>query len=126
MTFEWIVALRYLRSPNRPAVLRLVTVLAVIGVTAGVTTLVVALSMNTGFRQAIRDRLLSVTAHVNLKPAGPEGISDYQELMARLNNTPGIRSIEPAVYNTVLLSSGGRAHGIVLKGVDPDLERQAS
>jgi lipoprotein-releasing system permease protein len=126
MTFEWLVAVRYLRSPNRPAVLRLVTLLAVIGVAAGVTTLVIALSMNTGFRQAIRDRLLSVTAHVNLKPIGPEGIHDYRELMARLSGTPGVRSIEPAIYNTVLLSFGGRAHGIVLKGVDPDLERRAS
>ena len=80
MKFEWLVALRYLRSPNRPAVLRLVTLLAVIGVAAGVTTLVIALSMNTGFRQAIRDRLLGVTAHVNLKPIGPEGIRDYRDV----------------------------------------------
>jgi lipoprotein-releasing system permease protein len=126
MKFEWLVALRYLRSPNRPAVLRLVTLLAVIGVAAGVTTLVVALSMNTGFRQAIRDRLLTVTAHVNLKPIGQQGIRDYRNLMTRLGSTAGVRSIEPAIYDTVLLSSGGRARGIVLKGVDPELERRAS
>jgi lipoprotein-releasing system permease protein len=126
MSFEWLVALRYLRSPNRPAVLRIVTLLAVIGVAAGVTTLVIALSMNTGFRQAIRDRLLSVTAHVNLKPISPNGIRDYRELMASLNATPGVRSIEPAIYSTVLLSAGGRARGIVMKGVDPELERRAS
>lgn len=126
MTFEWLVALRYLRSPNRPAVLRLVTLLAVLGVAAGVMTLVIALSMNTGFRQAIRDRLLSVTAHVNLKPVNPDGIHDYRVLMTRLQDAPGVRSIEPAVYNTVLLSCGGRARGIVLKGVDPNLELQAS
>jgi lipoprotein-releasing system permease protein len=126
MSFEWLVALRYLRSPNRPAVLRIVTLLAVAGVAAGVTTLVIALSMNTGFRQAIRDRLLTVTAHVNLKPTGTQGIRNYRELMARLSATPDVRSIEPAVYDTVLLSSGGRARGIVLKGVDPDLERKSS
>ena len=126
MTFEWLVALRYLRSPNRPAVLRIVTLLAVVGVAAGVTTLVIALSMNTGFRQAIRDRLLSVTAHVNLKPIGTEGIRDYKQLMDRLANAPGVRSIEPAIYDTVLLSSGPHARGIVLKGVDPELERRAS
>ena len=126
MTFEWLVALRYLRSPNRPAVLRLVTLLAVVGVTAGVTTLVIALSMNTGFRQAIRDRLLSVTAHVNIKPTGPEGIRDYSELIAKLKDVPGVQSIVPAIYNTVLLSAGNHARGIVLKGVDPDLERKAS
>jgi lipoprotein-releasing system permease protein len=126
MKFESFVALRYLRSPNRPAVLRLVTLLAVIGVAAGVTTLVIALAMNTGFRQAIRDRLLTVTAHVNLKPAGPEGIRNYRELMARLAGTPGVRSIEPAIYDTVLLSSGNHARGVVLKGVDPELELNAS
>ncbi len=103
MTFEWLVALRYLRSPNRPAVLRLVTLLAVIGVAAGVMTLVIALSMNTGFRQAMRDRLLGITAHVNLKPIGSQGIRDYRALMMRLSSTPGVRSIEPAVYNTVLV-----------------------
>jgi lipoprotein-releasing system permease protein len=126
MSFEWLVALRYLRSPNRPAVLRIVTLLAVVGVAAGVTTLVIALSMNTGFRQAIRDRLLTVTAHVNLKPTGTQGIRNYRELMEQLKDTPGVRSIEPAVYDTVLLSSGGRARGIVLKGVDPELERKSS
>ena len=126
MKFESFVALRYLRSPNRPAVLRLVTLLAVIGVAAGVTTLVIALAMNTGFRQAIRDRLLTVTAHVNLKPISPEGIRNYRELMARLAGTPGVRSIEPAIYDTVLLSSGNHARGVVLKGVDPELERNAS
>jgi lipoprotein-releasing system permease protein len=126
MKFEWLVALRYLLSPNRPAVLRLVTLLAVVGVASGVMTLVIALSMNTGFRRAIRDRLLSVTAHVNLKPIAKEGIRDYRGLMVRLSSTPGVRSIEPAVYNTVLLSTGGHARGIVLKGVDPDLERRSS
>jgi len=126
VTFEWVVALRYLRSPNRPAVLRLVTLLAVIGVTAGVTTLVIALAMNTGFRQAIRDRLLSVTAHVNLKPLGPNGIRNYRELMAKLSDAPEVKSIEPAVYDQALLSSGGHARGIVLKGVDPELEIRAS
>jgi len=126
MKFESFVALRYLRSPNRPAVLRLVTLLAMIGVAAGVTTLVIALAMNTGFRQAIRDRLLTVTAHVNLKPLGPEGIRNYRELIARLSGTPGVRSIEPAIYDTVLLSSGNHARGVVLKGVDPELELNAS
>src|SRR5277367_1072551 len=126
MKFEWLVALRYLRSPNRPAVLRLVTLLATIGVAAGVMTLVIALSMNTGFRQAMRDRLLGVTAHINVKPIGSQGILNYRELGQKLSATPGVISVEPAVYNTVLLSFGGHARGIVLKGVEPEVEVRAS
>jgi lipoprotein-releasing system permease protein len=124
MKFEWLVARRYLRSPHRPAVLRLATMLSVAGVAAGVMTLVVALAMNSGFRSALRDRLLGVTAHINLKPLNPEGISDYQSLVARLAPTPGVRSIAPVIYGTVLLSSGTRARGVVMKGIDPPAEER--
>jgi lipoprotein-releasing system permease protein len=122
MKFAWLMALRYLRSPNKPAVLRLVTLLAVVGVAAGVATLVIALAMNTGFRRTIQDRLLGVTAHVNIARPGSEGISDYRQLAERLGRTPGVRAVAPAIYLTVLLSAGGGARGIVLKGIDPALE----
>jgi lipoprotein-releasing system permease protein len=122
MKFEWLVARRYLKSKYKPPVLRLVTFLSFVGVAAGVTTLVIALAMNTGFSTAIRNRLLGVMAHINLKPNGTEGIHDYRGLMSRLAKTPGVISITPAVYNRVLLSSGGHAEGIVLKGIDPKLE----
>ena len=126
MKFEWLVARRYLRSPHRPAVLRLVTLLAVAGVAAGVGTLVIALAMNTGFRQTIRDRLLGVTADVNLTRPGADGLRDYRALAEELRATPGVRAAAPAIYQTVLLSAGGRARGIVLKGIDPELERRSN
>lgn len=122
MRFAWLVARRYLRSPNKPAVLRLVTLLAVVGVAAGVATLVIALSMNSGFRSTLQDRLLGVTAHVNLSRPGSEGLSDYTALAERLSHTPGVRAVTPAIYITVLLSSGGHAQGVVIKGIDPALE----
>jgi lipoprotein-releasing system permease protein len=125
MRFEWFVARRYLRSPYRPAVLRLVTAFSVLGVAAGVATLVIALSMNTGFRETLQDRLLGVTAHVSLSRAGPGGIRDYETLGAILAFTPGVRSVTPAVYQTVLLSFGGDARGMVTKGIDPERERRS-
>jgi lipoprotein-releasing system permease protein len=125
MRFEWFVARRYLRSPYRPAVLRLVTAFSVLGVSAGVATLVIALSMNTGFRETLQDRLLGVTAHVSLSRAGPGGIRDYETLASKLASTPGVRSVTPAVYQTVLLSFGGDARGIVTKGIDPERERRS-
>lgn len=125
MNFEWMVARRYLRSKHKPPVLRLVTILSVVGVAAGVATLVIALAMNTGFSDAIRNRLLIVTAHINLKPNGTQGIRDYKALMARVAKTPGVKFVTPAVYNTVLLTAHNNARGIVLKGVDPPLEEKA-
>jgi len=119
MKFAWLVARRYLRSPNRPGVLRLVTLLAVVGVAAGVATLVVALAMNAGFRRTLQDRLLGVTWHVKLSRPGAEGIRDYSQLTERLGQTPGVQAAAPAIYLTVLMSSGNHADGVVLKGIDP-------
>jgi lipoprotein-releasing system permease protein len=124
MSFEWFVARRYLRSPNRPAVLRLVTLFSVLGVAAGVGTLVVALAMNSGFREALQERLLGVQAHISLTRPGPGGIQNYQALAERLAKIPEVRSVTPAIYETVLLSFGGEAQGVVTKGIDVEKEKQ--
>jgi lipoprotein-releasing system permease protein len=124
MRFEWFVAKRYLRSPYRPAVLRLVTAFSVLGVAAGVATLVIALSMNTGFRETLQDRLLGVKAHISLARPGTGGIHDYETLAAKFAAIPGVKSVTPAVYQTVLLAFGGDARGIVTKGIDPERERR--
>ncbi len=121
-----MVAVRYLRSPYKPAVLRLITVLSVVGVAAGVATLVIALAVNTGFRQALQDRLLGATAHVNLSRAGSEGIRDYRALAQQLRDMPGVQSVTPAIYQTVLLSGGTSPRGILAKGVDAELERESN
>lgn len=123
MRFEWFVARRYLRSPYRPAVLRLVTLFSVIGVSAGVATLVIALAMNTGFRETLQDRLLGVQAHISLTHPGA-AIRDYEVLATKLAKIPGVRSVTPAAYQTVLLSFGGENLGVVVKGVEPDRERR--
>jgi lipoprotein-releasing system permease protein len=125
MRFEWFVARRYLRSPYRPAVLRLVTLFSVIGVAAGVATLVVALSMNTGFRQTLQERLLGVTAHVSLTRPASGGIRNYEDLAKKLSTMPDVRSVTPAVYQTVLLSFAGQARGVVTKGIDPERESKS-
>src|SRR5437667_10290887 len=125
MRFEWFVAQRYLRSPYRPPVLRLVTLLSVLGVAAGVATLVIALSMNTGFRETLQDRLLGVTAHISLTRPGSGGIKNYEEMARKLGVLPGVRSVTPAAYQTVLLSFAGQARGVVTKGIDPERERKS-
>jgi lipoprotein-releasing system permease protein len=125
MSFEWFVAKRYLRSPNRPAILRLITIFSILGVAAGVATLVIALAMNTGFRETLQDRLLGVTAHISLTRPGSEGILNYKQLAEKFRKTPEVKSVTPAIYETMLLSFGGEARGVVVKGVDVELEKKS-
>ena len=66
MQFELFVAARYLRAKRRQAVIGVITVISIIGVAAGVASLIVALAINNGFRQDLQDRLLGSTSHINL------------------------------------------------------------
>jgi lipoprotein-releasing system permease protein len=102
----------------------LVTAFSVLGVAAGVATLVIALSMNTGFRETLQDRLLGVKAHISLARPGTGGIHDYEALATKFAAIPGVKSVTPSVYQNVLLSFGGDARGIVAKGIEPERERR--
>jgi lipoprotein-releasing system permease protein len=97
----------------------------VVGVAAGVATLVIALAMNTGFRETLQDRLLGVTSHVSLARPGAGGIRDYQALASKLAAIPGVRSVTPAVYQTVLMTLASEARGVVSKGIDLEQERRS-
>jgi lipoprotein-releasing system permease protein len=126
MKFEFFIASRYLRAKRKQAVIGVITVISIAGVTAGVASLVIALAINNGFRQDLQDRLLGSTSHVNLMRTMGDGIEDWRPLMARLAKQPHVVAAAPIIYEQVLISVGGRARGAVLKGIIPQDERRVS
>ncbi len=126
MRFELFIASRYLKAKRRQAFIGIITGISIIGVTAGVASLVIALAINNGFRQDLQDRLLGSTSHINLLRVESDGIKDWRPLMARLSRQPHIVAAAPVIYEQVLISLGPRASGAVLKGVIPADERRVS
>jgi len=122
MRFELFVALRYLKAKRRQAVISVITLISVIGVMAGVAALVVALAINSGFREELEKRLLGATANINLLRTRNDGISNYEELAARLARVPHVVASAPTLYEQVVVSSRSRAQGVVLKGIEPQRE----
>lgn len=126
MKFELFIASRYLRAKRRQAVISIITVISIIGVTAGVASLVIALAVNNGFRQDLQERLLGSSSHVSLMRVENDGIQNWQPLMQRLEKQPHVVAASPAVYEQVLISRGARAKGAILKGIVPSTERRVS
>lgn len=123
MRFEFIVAFRYLRARRKQAVVSLITVISVLGVTAGVAALVIALAMNRGFTQDLQEKLLGARPPVTLlPPVGSPGIPEYREVIRRVEAVEGVVSASPAYYVTVLLDNGYQSRGVYLKGIVPELE----
>jgi lipoprotein-releasing system permease protein len=124
MRFELFIARRYLRAKRRQAFIGIITGISIVGVAAGVASLVVALAINNGFRQDLQQRLLGSTSHISLLRVADDGIKDWPALMERLAKQPHVVAAAPAIFEQVLISRGPRARGAVLKGMIPKYERQ--
>lgn len=126
MSFALFIASRYLRAKRRQAVISVITAISIIGVAAGVASLVIALAINNGFRQDLQDRLLGSTAHIDLMRVQSDGIRNWRELLARMQTQPHVTAASPALYEQVLVSRGPRATGAVIKGVLPEYDNRVS
>jgi lipoprotein-releasing system permease protein len=124
MRFELFIATRYLRAKRRQAFIGIITGISVVGVAAGVASLVVALAINNGFRQDLQQRLLGSTSHISLQRIADDGIKDWPSLMERLSKQPHVLAAAPAIFEQVLISRGPRARGAILKGMIPKYERR--
>ncbi len=126
MRFELFIATRYLRAKRRQAFIGVITGISVLGVAAGVASLIVALAVNNGFRQDLQARLLGSTSHISLMRVQSDGIPDWRPLLEKLLKQPHVVAAAPAIYEQVLISRGPRARGAVLKGMLPQYERKVS
>lgn len=126
MRFELFVAARYLRARRRQAVVGLITAISIIGVMAGVASLIIALAITNGMRRDLQDRLLGSTAHIELMRVAGDGMRNWRPLLDRLRHEPHITAAAPGLYGQVLISRGPRSGGALIKGVIPSDERGVS
>jgi lipoprotein-releasing system permease protein len=126
MRFEYLIASRYLRAKRRQAVIGVITMISIVGVAAGVASLIIALAINNGFSQDLQDRLTSSTAHVSLMRVANDGIRNWRELLARMQKQPHVVAASPALYEQVLISRGARSAGAVVKGIQPEYENKVT
>ncbi len=123
MRFELFIAARYLRAKRRQAVVGVITAISVIGVAAGVASLIIALAITNGMRRDMQERLLGSTAHVDLMRVAADGIRDWRPLLARMREVPHVTAAAPGLYGQVLISRGARSGGGLIKGIIPADEK---
>jgi lipoprotein-releasing system permease protein len=126
MRFELFIAARYLRAKRRQAVVGVITLISVIGVAAGVASLIIALAITNGMRRDMQEKLVGSSAHVMLMRVAGDGIRDWRPLLARMRALPHVTAAAPVLYEEVLISRGARSAGAEIQGVIPADERTVS
>src|ERR1700741_2349497 len=118
MNYELFISLRYLRARRRETFISLITLISILGVMLAVRTLNVVMAVMTGFEETLRDRLLGINAHIALVKAG-EPLRDQERLIGEVKKDPNVVAASPTIYGQVMLTSGTRVSGVVVRGIDP-------
>ena len=123
--YQFFIAFRYFRSKKKHGGISINTFISIAGVALGVTTLLTVLSVMSGFHEDLQGKILGANAHVIVQ--NYEGrIKDYQSVREKINRIGGVAGSSPVVYGQVMLRFGSRVSGVVIRGIDPEVERDTT
>lgn len=121
LPYPFFIALRYLKSKKKNRGVSFNTAVSVAGVAVGVMALLVVLSVMSGFHEDLQKKILGANAHVVIQ-SYRGGIDDYRAASEKLKDVPHVVSMSPFVLGQVMVSSGKKAHGVFIRGVEPSSE----
>jgi len=117
MSYEFFVGLRYLRAKRKQTFVSVITVISILGITVGVSALIIVLSVMGGFEDTLKDKILGLNAHVVVLGMG-HGIEDYARVAEVSRSIKGVAGASPFTYNQAMLSSASSAIGAVVRGLE--------
>lgn len=122
---EIFIGLRYTRAKRRNHFISFISLVSMLGIALGITALITILSVMNGFQQELRERILSMTAHVTVSEWDGR-LSDWQQAQALISRYPQVVNSAPYVSAEVMLNYGSQVSGALLQGILPDEERRIS
>ena len=113
MSFELKLAWKYFRARRR-SLARFTSVVAVLGIAAGVASLIIAQALARGFADEMRDKILANTAHISVFLTDGAALENHSEIAESLKKIENVRAIEPTAYeNSLILGEAGSAYAIL-------------
>ena len=118
--FSLFLALRYLK-PKRTFV-SVITVISVLGVTLGITVLILVIAVMKGFELELQRKVLGFDAH--LVVTNSEVMQDWPDVARECEKQPGVLATAPFVQGPVLVEFQNRRLAPKIRGIDPELEEK--
>jgi len=118
--YELAVGLRYTRArrgTGRNSFISFIALTSMAGIALGVAALIVVLSVMNGFQEELRNRILSVASHIEVR--GMPSLADDAAVARAALGAPHVKAAAPYVLGQAMLSAGGANRGVLVRGIDP-------
>ncbi|MFW9617535.1 lipoprotein-releasing ABC transporter permease subunit [Aquabacterium sp.] len=122
LPYEWRVGWRYTRasrSARRNGFISFISGVSILGITLGVAALIIVLSVMNGFQKEVRDRMLSVVAHIEVYDAYGSQLLDWQAVANQARQNPAVIGAAPFVPAQALIARGEDMRGVMVRGIVP-------
>ena len=116
------LAARYLK-PKR-TFLAVITLISVLGVTLGITVLILVMSVMTGFERELQRKVIGFDAHLLVTNNGL--MSGWKDLVVKAEKTRGVLAAAPFVQGPVIVEFNHQRLAPKIRGIEPHLEQKVS
>jgi len=124
MNLEYFIARRIHFRQDKKHVSRPAVRIAILGISIGMTVMLLSLAIVTGFKQEIRNKTIGFGGHIQL--TNYESNNTYELSPISLNDTlwhelasiPGVKHVQTFTTKPGIIKTADNFQGVVLKGVD--------
>ena len=117
-SFESLIGLRHLLTRRR-GLISITAMVAVLGVSLGVATLVAVTAVMSGYQEDIQEKILSTNAHFVVQKYGID-FTEYNDVAEEALADAEVLAATPFTFNEAILATGERGLGVLIKGVIPE------
>jgi lipoprotein-releasing system permease protein len=123
--YELQIGWRYTRAGRvgrRNGFISFISGVSMLGIALGVAALIIVLSVMNGFQKEVRDRMLSVIAHIEVYDAQGQALADWRATAAKARENKQVIGAAPFIATQSLIARGDDMRGAIVRGISPDDE----
>src|SRR5436190_5928681 len=120
--YELQIGWRYTRAGRvgrRNGFISFISGVSMLGIALGVAALIIVLSVMNGFQKEVRDRMLSVIAHIEIYDAQGIGFRDWHQVADKARHDKRVIGAAPFVAAQALIARGDEMRGAIVRGISP-------
>jgi len=120
------IGLRYTRAKRRNRFVSFFSLVSIIGLAIGVTSLITVLSVMNGFDYEIRNSIFSAVEHVTIGSQTRQGLSNWPALAVKAKKLHDVTGTAPFIRGQAVLSDRGSFRPVLVNGILPKEELNVS
>ena len=114
---ERLLAFRYMRARRAEGFISVIAWFSLAGITLGVATLIVVMSVMNGFRAELVGRILGLNGHISVYSNVAGGVVDYDDLALKIAEMPNIVAVTPQIEGQAMATQNTVSLGAVVRGL---------